>query len=137
MIRSVLFAPAIALVMSVAASAATFTLPGGTKAIDGKVGTGALAEPGRQVTVHYTGWLYQSGLRGTKFDSSRDRGQPFSFLLGSGEVILGWDEGVAGMRVGGTRTLIVPPAAGYGADSDGDIPPNSTLMFEVELLGVD
>ena len=89
------------------------------------------------VAVHYTGWLWQDGAKGKQFDSSRDRGEPFVFALGSGQVILGWDEGVAGMKVGGKRTLIIPPAAGYGeAGAGGDIPPNSTLIFEVELVAV-
>lgn len=112
-------------------------LPGGTRFTDQKIGSGTLAEPGRLVTVHYTGWLWQDGMKGRKFDSSRDTGKPFSFVLGTGDVILGWDEGVAGMKVGGKRTLIVPPAAGYGENGAGDvIPPGATLIFEVELLGV-
>ena len=116
---------------------ATAVLPGGTRTIDSKIGTGEVADPGRMVAVHYTGWLYIDGAKGKKFDSSRDNGQPFIFTLGASEVILGWDEGVAGMKVGGTRTLIVPPQAAYGEAGGGDvIPPNSTLLFEVELLGV-
>jgi peptidylprolyl isomerase len=87
--------------------------------------------------VHYTGWLYNNGAKGTKFDSSVDRGQPFQFTLGAHQVIAGWDEGVAGMKVGGKRTLIIPPELGYGArGAGGVIPPNATLMFDVELLGV-
>jgi FKBP-type peptidyl-prolyl cis-trans isomerase FkpA len=89
------------------------------------------------VVVHYTGWLWQDGVRGRKFDSSKDRGQPFAFPLGAGHVIRGWDEGFAGMRVGGTRSLLIPPELGYGArGAGGVIPPNATLLFEVELLGV-
>ena len=107
---------------------------------DTKPGTGAEARPGRAVRVHYTGWLYDAGKgdkRGNKFDSSRDHGEPFEFNLGAREVIPGWDEGVAGMKVGGTRVLIVPPAMGYGArGAGGVIPPNATLVFEVELLEV-
>lgn len=107
---------------------------------DTRVGTGNEAARGRQVTVHYTGWLYDAArpdARGRKFDSSRDRGEPFSFRLGGGEVIRGWDEGVAGMRVGGQRTLTIPPSYGYGArGAGGVIPPNATLVFEVELLDV-
>jgi peptidylprolyl isomerase len=96
-------------------------------------GNGAAPTSGKGVTVHYTGWL----VNGTKFDSSVDRGQPFSFGLGAGQVIRGWDEGVAGMKIGGKRTLIIPPDLGYGArGAPGAIPPNATLMFDVELLGV-
>jgi len=87
--------------------------------------------------VHYTGWPYNNGAKGAKFDSSVDRGQPFQFTLGAHQVIAGWDEGVAGMKVGGKRTLIIPPELGYGArGAGGVIPPNATLMFDVELLGV-
>jgi FKBP-type peptidyl-prolyl cis-trans isomerase FkpA len=107
---------------------------------DARVGTGAEAHPGRSVTVHYTGWLYDAARpdhKGTKFDSSRDRNQPFTFNLGAGEVIRGWDEGVAGMRIGGQRTLTIPPEMGYGArGAGGVIPPNAALLFEVELLDV-
>jgi FKBP-type peptidyl-prolyl cis-trans isomerase FkpA len=107
---------------------------------DDVVGTGAEAQSGRVVTVHYTGWLYDQtrpDRRGNKFDSSRDRNEPFSFNLGAGEVIRGWDEGVAGMKVGGRRTLTIPPDMGYGArGAGGVIPPNSTLLFDVELLEV-
>ena len=96
-------------------------------------GTGAEATSGQKVTVHYTGWL----TNGTKFDSSKDRGDPFVFQLGKGQVIKGWDEGVKGMKVGGKRKLTIPPAMGYGArGAGGVIPPNATLVFEVELLGV-
>ena len=129
-----IIAPAIAVV---AAASVPVVLPGGTRATDVKIGTGMQATPGQMVAVHYTGWLWQDGMKGKKFDSSLDRGQPFVFQLGIGQVILGWDEGVAGMKVGGKRTLIVPPAAGYGeAGAGADIPPNSTLLFEVELLAV-
>jgi peptidylprolyl isomerase len=87
--------------------------------------------------MHYTGWLYENGTKGQKFDSSLDRGEPFSFALGTGQVIKGWDEGVAGMKAGGKRTLIIPPQLGYGeAGAGGVIPPNATLMFDVELLEV-
>jgi peptidylprolyl isomerase len=108
------------------------------KITDVKVGTGAVAKAGQQVTVHYTGWLYEHGAKGKKFDSSVDRGSPFSFALGAGNVIPGWDQGVAGMKVGGKRTLIIPPDLGYGAGGtpDGTIPPNATLIFDVELLKV-
>ncbi len=107
---------------------------------DSKQGTGAEAVAGRAVSVHYTGWLYDAAApdhKGAKFDSSRDRGTPFEFALGSGNVIRGWDEGVAGMKVGGQRTLVIPPEMGYGArGAGGVIPPNATLVFDVELLGV-
>jgi FKBP-type peptidyl-prolyl cis-trans isomerase len=103
-------------------------------------GSGAEATKGNVVRVHYTGWLYDPSSgdhRGTKFDSSKDRNEPFEFNLGAGEVIRGWDEGVAGMKVGGTRLLTIPPALGYGAQGASDvIPPNATLLFEVELLDV-
>ncbi|WP_036284886.1 FKBP-type peptidyl-prolyl cis-trans isomerase [Methylocystis sp. ATCC 49242] len=109
----------------------------GLKIIDNKVGTGAAAKSGQTVSVHYTGWLYNNGAKGKKFDSSRDRGEPFEFPLGGGQVIAGWDEGVAGMKVGGKRTLIIPPELGYGArGAGGVIPPGATLMFDVELVGV-
>lgn len=100
-------------------------------------GTGAEAKAGQRVSVHYTGWLYKDGVTGKKFDSSKDRGQPFAFPLGGGRVIRGWDEGVQGMKVGGTRRLVIPSDLGYGASGAGGvIPPNATLLFEVELLGV-
>ena len=106
--------------------------------IDQKVGTGVEAKPGMKVTVQYTGWLYDKSAKdnhGKKFDSSRDHGEPFSFVLGAGNVIDGWDQGVAGMHVGGKRTLLIPPALGYGAEGAGaDIPPNASLVFDVELL---
>ena len=112
------------------------TTADGLKYIDVKVGTGPEAK-GKTATVHYTGWLYENGAKGKKFDSSVDRGQPFDFRVGAGEVIKGWDEGVAGMKVGGKRTLIIPPQLGYGArGAGGVIPPNATLMFDVELLAV-
>lgn len=110
------------------------------KKIDVKQGTGAEAVAGRPVLVHYTGWLYDpsaEGGKGAKFDSSRDRGVPFGFFLGAGKVIKGWDEGVAGMKTGGQRTLIIPPSMGYGARGAGNvIPPNATLIFDVELIEV-
>ncbi len=108
--------------------------------IDTKIGTGAEAMPGQHIQVHYTGWLFDESApenKGAKFDSSRDRGQPFEFQLGVGQVIGGWDQGFAGMKVGGERTLIIPPELGYGArGAGGVIPPNATLIFEVALLGV-
>jgi FKBP-type peptidyl-prolyl cis-trans isomerase FkpA len=100
-------------------------------------GTGDVAKAGQYVRVHYTGWLYQDGEKGAKFDSSKDRNDPFEFPLGAGHVIRGWDEGVQGMKVGGTRVLVIPPQLGYGArGAGGVIPPNATLMFEVDLLAV-
>lgn len=120
-----------------AQASATAVLTGGTRITDTRVGSGDVAEPGRMVAVHYTGWLFIDGMKGKQFDSSRTAGQPFTFMLGVGQVILGWDEGVSGMKVGGARTLIVPPAAGYGDAGGGDvIPPGATLLFEVELLAV-
>jgi FKBP-type peptidyl-prolyl cis-trans isomerase FkpA len=109
--------------------------------IDLKTGTGAEAVAGRPVLVHYTGWLHDPaapGGKGTKFDSSKDRGLPFGFIVGAGRVIKGWDQGVAGMKVGGQRTLVIPPALGYGERSAGGglIPPNATLIFDVELVSV-
>ena len=104
---------------------------------DTRPGDGAEARRGQTVTVHYTGWLHKNGQPGAKFDSSHDRGDPFVFPLGAGMVIRGWDEGLAGMRVGGTRTLIIPPELGYGArGAGGVIPPGATLKFDIELLGV-
>jgi FKBP-type peptidyl-prolyl cis-trans isomerase FkpA len=107
---------------------------------DVKLGTGELATPGKLVSVHYTGWLYDAAApdhHGKKFDSSRDRNEPFEFPLGAGRVITGWDQGVAGMKVGGQRTLVIPSSMGYGArGAGGVIPPNATLVFDVELLGV-
>jgi FKBP-type peptidyl-prolyl cis-trans isomerase FkpA len=101
------------------------------------VGDGAEATAGQRVTVHYTGWLYNEGVQGAKFDSSKDRRDPFVFSLGAGMVIRGWDEGVAGMKVGGARTLIIPPELGYGArGAGGVIPGNATLRFDVELLAL-
>ena len=108
--------------------------------LDVKQGTGAEAVPGKAVVVHYTGWLYDTSKpdsHGAKFDSSRDRSAPFDFVLGAGRVIKGWDEGVAGMKVGGQRTLVIPPEMAYGArGAGGVIPPNATLIFDVELLQV-
>ena len=113
------------------------TNPSGLQFEDTIVGTGTDATKGKSVTVHYTGWLFNDGVQGAKFDSSKDRNDPFVFSLGAGMVIRGWDEGVAGMKVGGARTLIIPSSLGYGArGAGGVIPPNATLKFDVELLKV-
>jgi len=121
-----------------AMSTAKVTTSSGLQYVDLTVGNGDVAKAGDQVSVHYTGWLQNSdGSKGRKFDSSKDRGQPFQFALGQGQVIKGWDEGVQGMKVGGVRELIIPPALGYGQrGAGGVIPPNATLIFEVELLRV-
>jgi peptidylprolyl isomerase len=112
------------------------TTSSGLQFEDTVVGTGAAPATGQTCVMHYTGWLYQDGKKGAKFDSSLDRGQPFEFPIGTGRVIKGWDEGVATMKIGGKRTLIIPPALGYGARGAGAvIPPNATLIFDVELLG--
>jgi len=114
------------------------TTSSGLKIIDTKPGTGASPKSGQTCVMHYTGWLYENGAKGKKFDSSVDRGQPFEFKIGQHQVIAGWDEGVASMKVGGKRTLIIPPALGYGATGAGNglIPPNATLLFDVELLAI-
>ncbi len=127
---------ALILAMSTADAAEPVTTPSGLRYTDQVVGTGPSPQAGQTVSVHYTGWLDEGGKPGQKFDSSRDRGQPFSFPLGQGRVIAGWDEGVASMKVGGRRTLVIPAALGYGArGAGGVIPPNATLIFDVELLG--
>jgi peptidylprolyl isomerase len=124
------------MVMAQTAGKAT-SMPSGLQIIDTTVGAGATPKAGQTCVMHYTGWLYENGAKGKKFDSSVDRGQPFEFPIGAGRVIKGWDEGVATMKVGGKRTLIIPPKLGYGErGAGGVIPPNATLMFEVELLGV-
>lgn len=137
--RSALSALVIAAFAAVSplAAAEVKTMSNGLKYVDVASGSGPEAKPGQRVEVHYTGWLDQGGQKGKKFDSSVDRNEPFSFSLGAGEVIRGWDEGVAGMKVGGKRTLIIPAELGYGArGAGGVIPPNATLIFDVELLGV-
>jgi len=113
------------------------TTDSGLKIIDTTVGTGASPKTGQTCVMHYTGWLSENGAKGKKFDSSVDRGQPFEFPIGQQRVIGGWDEGVATMKVGGKRTLIIPPQLGYGArGAGGVIPPNATLIFDVELLAI-
>ncbi len=113
------------------------TTTSGLQYLDTTVGDGAEAASGQRVTVHYTGWLYNDGIQGAKFDSSKDRRDPFVFSLGAGMVIRGWDEGVAGMKVGGARTLVIPPELGYGArGAGGAIPGNATLKFDVELIAL-
>ena len=113
------------------------TTASGLQIVDTKVGSGASPKSGQTCVMHYTGWLYENGTKGKKFDSSIDRGAPFEFKIGTHQVIGGWDEGVASMKVGGKRTLIIPPALGYGAQGAGNvIPPNATLIFDVELLAI-
>ena len=130
-------APGVPFGHAVAAESKVVEMPDGLKYTDNKLGDGAAATAGKKVSVHYTGWLYKDGAKGAKFDSSLDRGQPFEFTLGAQQVIAGWDQGVAGMKVGGERTLIIPPELGYGArGAGGVIPPNATLMFDVQLLKV-
>lgn len=122
---------------SEAASPKTATLPSGLKISDSVIGSGKEAVKGKLVEVHYTGWLYENEVKGKKFDSSVDRGTPFKFNLGAGQVIRGWDEGVVGMKEGGKRTLIIPAELGYGTrGAPGVIPPNATLIFDVELIKV-
>ena len=124
------------LISRTARAAGETTTPSGLRIIDVKPGSGPVPQAGQTVTVNYTGWLYVDGKKGKKFDSSLDRNEPFSFTLGQGQVIKGWDEGLATMHVGGKRTLIIPPDLGYGArGAGGDIPPGATLIFDVDLLG--
>ena len=140
-------AAALATLLAMSATSATAQTPGrtmttasGLKIIDSTVGTGATPKAGQTCVMHYTGWLYDEAAaehKGKKFDSSVDRNEPFEFPIGQHQVIAGWDEGVASMKVGGKRTLIIPPQLGYGArGAGGVIPPNATLIFDVELLGV-
>ncbi len=140
MLNRILFLPVVLGFLTVAAAfqePKTVTTRSGLKYIDLKAGSGDTAVNGATCEMHYTGWLYENGKRGKKFDSSLDRGRPFSFRLGEGQVIKGWDEGVKGMKVGGKRELIIPPKLGYGDKGAGDvIPSNATLDFEVELLKV-
>jgi peptidylprolyl isomerase len=132
-----LFAGVFAATMIESATAQIVTLPSGVHYTDEVVGTGPQPKTGQTVTVQYTGWLEDNGKPGRKFDSSRDRNQPFSFTIGAGQVIAGWDQGVATMHVGGKRTLTIPPESGYGSrGAGGVIPPGATLIFDVELLGV-
>ena len=135
------FVSAIFLALAVAPlsalAAGEVTTPSGLRIIDAKPGTGPAPQAGQTVTVNYTGWLFVDGKKGKKFDSSLDRGEPFSFTIGQGQVIKGWDEGVATMHVGGKRTLIIPPDLGYGSSGAGaDIPPGATLIFEIDLISV-
>jgi peptidylprolyl isomerase len=128
---------AIALAPLSVMAAGEVTTPSGLRIIDVTPGTGPVPQAGQTVTVNYTGWLFVDGKKGKKFDSSLDRGQPFSFTIGQGQVIKGWDEGVATMHVGGKRTLIIPADLGYGASgAGGDIPPGATLIFDVDLISV-
>jgi peptidylprolyl isomerase len=139
-IRLAAIAAAIGLLMAIATPALaqegkTTELADGLKYTDTKIGDGDVAQKGFIVSVQYTGWLYKNSARGAKFDSSLDRGTPITFTLGKHDVIAGWDEGIAGMKVGGKRTLIIPPELAYGAKgASGIIPPNATLIFDVELV---
>jgi peptidylprolyl isomerase len=118
--------------------AAEITTPSGLRYTDTAPGSGKVPEAGKTVSVNYTGWLYENGKKGAKFDSSFDRNEPIKFALGQGRVIKGWDEGLATMRVGGKRTLIIPPDLAYGdRGAPGVIPPGATLMFDVELVGIE
>ena len=122
---------------ALAQAAKPVTTPSGLQIIDSKVGTGPSPKAGQTCVMHYTGWLYENGEKGKKFDSSVDRHEPFEFPIGQRRVIAGWDEGISTMKVGGKRTLIIPPALAYGARGfPGAIPPNATLIFDVELLAV-
>jgi peptidylprolyl isomerase len=135
--RDALLALAVTLIATTAKAQPVMTTADGLKIIDTQPGTGASPKTGQTCVMHYTGWLYENGTKGKKFDSSVDRGTPFEFKIGVGQVIAGWDEGVATMKVGGKRTLIIPPELGYGArGAGGVIPANATLIFDVELLGV-
>jgi peptidylprolyl isomerase len=129
--------PLIATTASAQTAGKPMTTASGLQIVDSKVGDGVSPKSGQICVMHYTGWLYENGQKGKKFDSSVDRNEPFEFPIGQKRVIAGWDEGVASMKVGGKRTLIIPPALGYGArGAGGVIPPNATLMFDVELLAV-
>ncbi|MBI3541114.1 MAG: FKBP-type peptidyl-prolyl cis-trans isomerase [Deltaproteobacteria bacterium] len=141
--KKIISAIVLSLALSITATAAPkgatkmTTTPTGLKYLEEKAGTGTEAVKGKGVSVHYTGWLNEAGKKGKKFDSSVDRGSPFDFMLGVGQVIPGWDEGVAGMKVGGKRTLYIPSKLAYGErGAGGVIPPNADLIFDVELLGV-
>jgi peptidylprolyl isomerase len=142
MLRSSFFTSLAAGTMLVGAGVAALAagqvvMPSGVKYTDTVVGKGAEAKPGQSVDVQYTGWIDQNGKKGAKFDSSRDRGaKPFTFTLGTGQVIAGWDEGVAKMKVGGRRTLVIPPPLAYGEKGSGSIPSGATLIFDIELVGV-
>lgn len=136
-IRDVLFAGVFVLMSTDLPAQTVHRMASGLSYSDEVVGTGPEPAVGQNVSVHYTGWLDVGGERGQKFDSSRDRGKPFAFKLGMGQVIAGWDQGVATMHVGGKRTLIIPAELGYGSrGAGGVIPPGATLIFDVELLGV-
>jgi|694.fasta_scaffold18596_13 peptidylprolyl isomerase len=135
---ALLFALAFAPLFSASAAPEVITAPSGLKYTEDRLGTGAVAETGKKVTVHYTGWVEKDGRKGNKFDSSKEPGrQPFTFTLGAHQVIRGWDEGVVGIKEGGTRTLIIPPDMAYGPRGKGPvIGPNATLIFEVDVLKV-
>jgi peptidylprolyl isomerase len=134
---SVIFGSGVATTATAQIIGRTIVTPSALRITDSKIGTGATPKVGQTCVMHYTGWLYQDGKKGQKFDSSLDRGKPFEFVIGRRQVIAGWDEGVATMKVGGKRTLIIPPELGYGARGAANvIPPNATLIFDVELLDV-
>jgi peptidylprolyl isomerase len=136
-VAAAVFTPATTQMASAQTAGKPMTTASGLQIIDSKEGNGASPKAGQTCVMHYTGWLYENGQKGKKFDSSVDRNEPFEFPIGQKRVIAGWDEGVASMKVGGKRTLIIPPALGYGArGAGGVIPPNATLMFDVELLAV-
>jgi len=137
-VKRIVFLIVLAMFLSVSVGLAEMvTTDSGLRFEDHQLGSGAIATAGKSVQVHYTGWLDADGQKGEKFDSSLDRGRPFVFPLGAGRVIKGWDEGVAGMKIGGKRTLYIPAKLGYGARGAGRaIPPNADLIFDVELLGV-
>ena len=136
-VAAAVFTPATTQMASAQTAKKPMTTASGLQIIDSKEGTGASPKSGQTCVMHYTGWLYENGQKGKKFDSSVDRNEPFEFPIGQRRVIAGWDEGVGSMKVGGKRTLIIPPELGYGArGAGGVIPPNATLMFDVELLAV-
>jgi FKBP-type peptidyl-prolyl cis-trans isomerase len=133
-LRTAALAALLLATMSMSGAQVLTTTPSGLGIADVEVGTGEEAQPGKTARVHYTGWLYARNTKGRQIDTSRD-GKPFAFEIGEGNVVAGWDEGIVGMKVGGRRTLLIPPELGYGAEGAGDdIPPNTPLIFDVELV---